>query len=98
MTETLSLLENWYAARCDGVWEHQRGIRIRTLDNPGWSLEIDLNGTKAESRSLDVVKLSRTESDWIHYWVEKKKFFARMGPVNLTETIGIFCRWFADSD
>jgi hypothetical protein len=30
-----SLLEAWYASRCDGEWEHGYGISIETLDNPG---------------------------------------------------------------
>jgi len=98
MTEALSLLEKWYAARCNGLWEHQWGIKIDTLDNPGWTLEIDLSETHAEKLSLDVVKIERTKDDWIRYWVEKKKFKAAMGPTNLTETIGIFCQWFADSN
>ena len=50
MTEGISLLENWYVARCNGDWEHQWGVTIGTLDNPGWTLVIDLNQTKAENR------------------------------------------------
>jgi hypothetical protein len=97
MTDAISLLEKWYLAQCNGLWEHSWGIHIGTLDNPGWTLEIDLNQTKAERRTLDAVKVDRTENDWIHYWVEEKKFSARMGPANLTEAIGVFCQWFADS-
>ena len=93
----MALLENWYSARCNGDWEHQYGVTIGTLDNPGWSLEIDLRGTPAESRTLDRVKIERTEHDWVHYWVEKKQFRAYAGPRNLTEAIEIFCRWFEDS-
>src|SRR5687768_6013127 len=38
-------LANWYAAQCDDEWEHEFGIRLQTLDNPGWNLQIDLVGT-----------------------------------------------------
>jgi hypothetical protein len=91
--ESLSLLERWYSAQCDGDWEHQYGVHIGTLDNPGWTLRIDLCGTDAEGRTLDRVKIERTENDWIYYWVEKNQFQARMGPQNLTEGIEAFVGW-----
>ena len=97
MTEGISLLEKWYVDRCNGVWEHQWGVKIGTLDNPGWTLDIDLNQTKAENRELEHTKIERTENDWIIYWVEKKEFKARMGPTNLGEAIKIFCQWFDES-
>ena len=96
--KALSLLEKWYAAHCDGDWEHQYGVSIGTLDNPGWTLEIDLRGTDAENRTLACLKIERTENDWLHYWVEEKKFQARMGPQNLSEAIEIFAAWFANSN
>lgn len=36
-------LQNWYYQLCDGEWEHQNRIRIETIDNPGWSIEIDIS-------------------------------------------------------
>ena len=36
-------LQAWYAAQCNGKWEHTYGIAIGTLDNPGWSLSVDLD-------------------------------------------------------
>jgi len=38
-------LQKWYADHCDGDWEHEYGIVIETLDNPGWSIVIDLKNT-----------------------------------------------------
>jgi len=43
--DVLARLERWYAARCDGAWEHQKGVVIETLDNPGWQMRIDLDET-----------------------------------------------------
>ena len=47
MTEITALqrLEQWFAARCNGDWEHASGVTIETLDNPGWRLWVDLTGT-----------------------------------------------------
>ena len=90
----LSRLEQWYSARCNGLWEHQWGVDIGTLDNPGWTLDIDLWETSAQDRVLERVRIERSKNDWISYWVEKNKFHAAMGPRNLTECIDIFCNWF----
>jgi hypothetical protein len=38
-------LQHWFIANCNGDWEHQSGIAISTLDNPGWSIDIDVEGT-----------------------------------------------------
>ncbi len=45
-------LQSWYANHCDGVWEHTSGVRIDTIDNPGWSLKVDLIGTELEHREF----------------------------------------------
>ncbi|MFK0239099.1 Imm53 family immunity protein, partial [Streptomyces vinaceus] len=31
-------------------WEHEWGVKIATLDNPGWTVEIDLEETDLEGR------------------------------------------------
>jgi hypothetical protein len=94
MKTGLSLLEEWYSARCNGQWEHSWGIKIETLDNPGWKISIDLNETRGDWKNLERVKIVRTEEDWIHYWVEKKTFQINCGPLNLTEAVQIFVAWF----
>jgi len=43
--DTLSELQKWYEAECDGNWEHHYGVKIDTLDNPGWLVTIDLTDT-----------------------------------------------------
>jgi hypothetical protein len=96
--DTLSLLQSWYLAQCNGDWEHGYGIRLETVDNPGWRLRIDLCGTDAEGLELDRVSVQRTETDWLTYGVEKNEFQAAMGPENLVECVGIFLKWFESSN
>ena len=91
---TLSALEKWYAAQCNGEWEHAYGVRIDTLDNPGWHVHISLQGTKKHDAVQSRVKLTRAQDDWISYWVEKQEFQFACGPKNLTEAIDIFVSWF----
>ena len=94
MESDLSLLEKCYHQQCNGDWEHQWGVKIGTLDNPGWAIAIGLQETRAEYQILDRVRIKRAEDDWINYWVEKKTFHASCGPLNLPETIKIFVDWF----
>ena len=91
---SISALEKWYLARCNGDWEHQFGVKIDTLDNPGWTMRIDLQGTPAESRDLEWQKIERSEHDWIAYRVKNAQFEAAMGPTNLGEGIQLFLDWF----
>lgn len=35
-------LSEWFASLCDGEWEYSSGIKIQTLDNPGWMATISL--------------------------------------------------------
>jgi hypothetical protein len=51
--DDLAWLEQWYRNQCDGDWEEQRGVSVESLDNPGWSLHVDLAGTSLEPRALD---------------------------------------------
>ena len=55
---SLDFLQQWYAEQCNGDWEHEFGIKIETLDNPGWSLEIDLAKTIYEGRKLSKSKIA----------------------------------------
>jgi hypothetical protein len=89
----LEKFQDWFAARCDGDWEHSSGIKITTLDNPGWSLEVRLHDTCMEGHTLEWVKIDRSEEDWLHCWTEDGKFQARGGARNLAEMLGFFVDW-----
>ncbi len=51
--DSLTELQDWFAAQCDGAWEHQHGITIESCDNPGWWVKIDLAGTSIANRFFD---------------------------------------------
>ncbi|MBY0204438.1 Imm53 family immunity protein [Paenibacillus cucumis (ex Kampfer et al. 2016)] len=34
--ETLAWIQHRYDQNCDGEWEHVYGVKIQTIDNPGW--------------------------------------------------------------
>jgi hypothetical protein len=56
MEKGLRFLENWYRQQCKGDWEQQWGVKIGTLDNPGWTIAISLKETRAEGRIVQSVR------------------------------------------
>jgi hypothetical protein len=90
---TLARLQQWYAAQCDGHWEHAYGVKIDTLDNPGWSVTIDVEGTPLEGRPFEKVEIDRSDADWIDCRVEKGRFQGAGGAGNLDELLTVFLDW-----
>lgn len=91
-------LQFWYKSQCDGDWEHSYGVLIDTLDNPGWSVEIDLASTELRDRNFNHVKIDRTSHDWLICKKENDKFLGRGGPQNLLEIIKRFRDWCESKD
>jgi hypothetical protein len=89
----LDKLQDWYARQCNGDWEHQYGISVSTLDNPGWSLKVDLKGTVLEEREMADFKIDRAENDWIVARRSGDVFEAFGGTKNLGEMVQIFLDW-----
>ncbi|MGT2440121.1 Imm53 family immunity protein [Bradyrhizobium betae] len=58
--DVLERLERWYAAQCNGDWEHTYGITIETLDNPGWSFKVELRDTYLSGRMF--VEIAKPQS------------------------------------
>jgi hypothetical protein len=96
---TIEALQEWYLSQCNEDWEHTYGLDIGTLDNPGWSVSIELTGTDLEHatfpmHSYGIGANSQPENqDWIVCKVEKRKFIGRGGPRKLEEIINIFLAW-----
>jgi hypothetical protein len=88
--QPIEWLMAWYRSQCDGDWEHQNGVRIGTIDNPGWSLDVDLAETPHAGRSVPQKLIERSEDDWIFAEVKDDVFRARGGPGNLSEMIKLF--------
>ena len=91
----LAWLQSWYTDQCDGEWEHRYGVRIETLDNPGWLIRIDLTGTDLEDVPFaEVVHHNpASEFDWVECRVGDKEFHGAGGPHNLEELLRVFRDW-----
>lgn len=104
MSQALDRLMKWYEAQCDEEWEHAWGVKIGTLDNPGWLVKINLNGTPLESEEFKAVVTDRSPTNWVHCSVERREgrgpdrsalstFVGAGGAKNLQEIITLFCDW-----
>lgn len=70
-------------------------IHISTIDNPGWSITINLNETKMQDVAFNINQLDRTENDWLICFIKNNHFKGRCGPENLSEVLKIFRDWVA---
>ena len=93
----LEWLQDWYSSKVDGEWEHNDGIQIDTLDNPGWSLKIALKGTSLSTSEAHEFSENKSEMDWIHWRVQNGRFEGYGGAGNLTSLIAIFRKWVTGS-
>ena len=104
----ISWLQNWYRMQCDGDWEHDYGIKIGTLDNPGWYVVINLVETPLETAAFEPVRRHRSEEDWVKCRIVETQSEGRWewvgdvggpqyqgagGPHNLLEIVHIFREW-----
>ena len=88
--------------QCDNDWEHSYGVEIGTLDNPGWTLKIDLRDTPLEGRPFskamngepasELDEWKRTGSWWVAE-VKEGAFEAVCGPLDLPSVISVFREW-----
>lgn len=98
----LEKLQLWYDQHCDGDWEHSYGISIETLDNPGWSVKIDLTNTLLEDIPFQSVKYGDIElryddrsapCEWINCYRDGEAFFGLASARNLETVLKIFLDW-----
>ena len=83
-------LENWYSENCDGNWEHDFGIKINTLDNPGWEVIIDLTDTEKILPDEEWKMFEINSNDWYGYEIKNNTFNAAGDPKKLNLLLNIF--------
>ncbi len=79
----LQWIQTWYQEQCDGDWEHGFGVHISTLDNPGWTLDIDITETELDGLEIDYQLDEKTDADWFCISVKKNKYAAAGDPSKL---------------
>jgi hypothetical protein len=97
MSTELEDLQRWYESQCDGDWEHRYGVAIGTLDNPGWSVKIDLAETELEGRPFTEIDDRAPDRSWMSCKVENGKFLGYGGAPMLGRVIRSFLDWASQS-
>ncbi len=86
-------LQAWYHSHCDGEWEHGHGVHITTLDNPGWSVRINLRDTELLLKPFQEITQYDHERDWICCYIKDDEFHGAGGPCMLDELLKTFLLW-----
>ena len=95
----LAELQRWYDAHCDGDWEHTYGVKIETLDNPGWNIVIDLAFTDLEDVPLvevqhnEIAQSFQDNPEWFVCRKIESKFEGSGGPNQLEAILRVFLNW-----
>jgi hypothetical protein len=96
----LPLLQQWFRKQCDGDWdgdwEHSLGIKIETLDNPGWSVRIDVAGTRLEGKPFNRVDERPSEANWIICWLDGTTWSGVGDSSKLNVILLKFLEWAAE--
>lgn len=98
MTTELQRLQKWFSLHCNGDWEHTYGVTVRTLDNPGWMLEVELRDTTHEGLPFQMVNVQRSDEDWVICSVKGTRFTGAGGVHNLEEILRTFLDWVEKCD
>jgi len=88
--DILDSLMSWYKSHCNGIWEHEYGIKLDTLDNPGWSLDVDLKETELEDKEFPKIWIDNSDDDWLYCEVVDDKFIARGSSDKLEAILKMF--------
>lgn len=96
--DTLTRIQGWFESQCDGDWEHHRGISIRSCDNPGWWVKVDLTGTPLEAKKFESILRGDPSSldpkpPWLRCYVEDGVFNGAGDPTTLGEILEVFLNW-----
>lgn len=96
---SLTELQEWYHSQCNGDWEHSYGITISNIDNPGWTVKIDIRETELEHIDFPEVSYGVGEQaessgdNWLLCRRVENKFEGCGGPHKLTEILDVFLKW-----
>ena len=81
--DEIEWIEKWYESNCDDNWEHDYGIKIETLDNPGWSIKIDTIYTSVKLKDSTWKLDEKSDDDWFGYKVENGLYDSAGDPSKL---------------
>lgn len=81
--EIINWINEWYNSQCDGDWEHEYGIEINTIDNPGWQVKIDITNTSMDGFECEYLLSEKSDDDWCGFSVKDNVFNGAGDPSKL---------------
>jgi hypothetical protein len=91
--DAIAFLQSWYRAQCNGEWEHQYGVTIESLDNPGWQVTIDLVATALADRPMPETRAEVSPVDWLVCQVDHNQFLGGGDHTKLLAILEVFQNW-----
>jgi hypothetical protein len=95
--EGLTFLVDWYVAHREDDWSYGTipagtygGINIRNIGNPGWAIDIPLEGTELEGIVVDWVEWEASAHAWMFWRSTGTLFEARCGASDLDRALRAF--------
>lgn len=88
--DSLAWLQQWYLSRCNEEWEFAEGIKILSVSNPGWSVEISVADTKLADSHIPFKLVRNSNNDWHGYLIEDGIFTGSGDPNKLSFIIELF--------
>lgn len=86
----INWIQNWFNNQCNGDWEHDYGIKIESLDNPGWNVEINFNYTDLNIDNINWKLYENSETNWIGFSVTDSVFKGSGDSLKLNSILKIF--------
>jgi Immunity protein 53 len=91
--QLLTKLAAWYSEQCNGLWEHSHGIRIGTVDNPGWTVKVDLRETPFQDAIFEEIRVDNDENNWINCFKKDSIFTGAGDPSKIATILEIFLKF-----
>ncbi|GKS88323.1 Imm53 family immunity protein [Acidovorax sp. SUPP2539] len=85
----IEIITKWYQIKCNGQWEHEFGIEIKNIDNPGWCIQIKDD----DKRTPFTYATESSDQNWVHIKATEYSFSAYGGPINLNEILRQAATW-----
>lgn len=91
--DILRWLQEWYNRFCWDEERHYYGIKIESLDNPGWSVKIEICDTPFEEKTFQEIRQDNGDSDWRFCTVKDGFFYGAGDPDKLISILEMFREW-----
>lgn len=89
--DVLERIQAWHKTQVERGRDLSLGVHIETLkEQPGWSVKVDLAGTRLSGLTLAPYREGLTERDWLAYRIKEDRFEGIGDPTKLQALLFAF--------